>query len=118
MDGLVIAQYKKPTISGLYTKRCAKIIILDKDDDIEKVTGENCYFDNSTVTGKITITTCKGKVYGPFGHSGNPNGSERHLVLSQGFDMPPSSLKLEPDQRHQKFLAPIDYDPHWRFRNL
>ena len=57
-------------------------------------------------------------MYGPFGHSGNPNGSERNLVLSQGFDLAPSSLKLEPDRTHRKFLAPIDYDPHWRFRNL
>ena len=90
-----------------------KIIMLDEDDDIEKVTGENCRFDNSIVTGKITITTSKGKTYGPYGHSGNPNGSERNLVLSQGFDLAPSSLKLAPDPTHRKFLAPIDYDYYY-----
>jgi len=117
VDGLVIAQYKKPTIAGLYTKRYARIFILDDGDDIAKVTGENCRFDNSLVTGKITIETSNGKKYGPFGHSGNPNGSERYLVLDGGIDTTPSSLRLQPDRTHQKFLAPIDYDPHWRFRN-
>ena len=91
-----------------------KIIMLDEDDDIEKVTGENCYFHNSTVTGQISINTSKGKKYGPYGHLGNPDAPNRNLVISQ-FDLAPSSLELQPDRFHRAYLAPIDYDPHWRF---
>ena len=48
-----------------------KIFILEAGDEIKAVSGENAYFDNTRVAGKLKIKTVKGIEYGPFGHSGS-----------------------------------------------
>ena len=56
-------------------------------ETIESITGTNVHFQGQLCIGQITITTSTGRVIGPFGSNGNPNGSDRlisHFLENHG----------------------------------
>ena len=79
VNGLIIYQPRGEIIWGGGEGGTSKAFILDKDEQIETIEGENSYFDGNDCTGKISIRTNK-RVIGPFGHSGDPAGGSRHIV--------------------------------------
>jgi len=54
-----------------------KIHQIAAGETIESITGTNVYYDGEFCIGQITITTSTGRVFGPFGSNGNPDGSDR-----------------------------------------
>ena len=116
IDRLIISRPNLPVLSGggLSPGLCPGFFILSRDEKIEKIAGENCLFDNTYVTGKLTFTiksSAGTRQIGPFGHSGNPNGSERYLVQETFTITNLNNLHLTNDRKGQ-WLGPIKNPRH------
>ena len=114
IDGLIISRPSSPILSGGGAGGSPHLFLLSKDEKIEKIDGENCAFDNSYVTGKLTFTiksSAGTRQIGPFGHSGNPNGSERYLVQETFTITNLNNLHLTNDRKGQ-CLGPIKNPRH------
>ena len=112
IDGLIIGRPELPILHGGGAGGSPHFYVLSKDEKIEKIEGENCYFDNSTVTGKLTFTIKSSdttRQIGPFGYSGNPNGSQRYLVNETFTIWTVSNLNnvYLTNDRSGRFLGPI-----------
>ena len=107
VDGLIIAQPGKQVLQGGSNKGGnQQTFVLEPDEVIDTIDGANCYFDNTQVTGQVTIVTNKRQL-GPFGHSGNPNGTEQHLIFRR-FSLPINNVQLSNDRRKNQHLGPIN----------
>ena len=114
INGLIISRPKSPTLSGGVSGGSPNLFLLSKDEKIVKIDGENCAFYNSYVTGKLTFTIKSStgtRQIGPFGHSGNPNGSERYLVQETFTITNLNNLHLTNDRKGQ-WLGPIKNPRH------
>ena len=111
IDRLIISRPNLPVLSGggLSPGLLPNFFILSRDEKIEKIEGENCLFDNTYVTGKLTFTIKSSngtRQIGPYGYSGNPNGSDRWTVRETYTITNLNNLHLNND-RKGLFLGPI-----------
>jgi len=80
VDGLIIARSNHRVIQGgSNLGGSSHFFVLQQDEFITNIEGANCYFQNTRICGRIAIATNKRRI-GPFGHAGNPDGSDQHLT--------------------------------------
>jgi len=110
IDGFIIARPGCQVIhGGTNLGGSQHVFVLGPEELLTDIEGTHCYFDNRRVTGQVTLITNQRRI-GPFGYSGNPNGSEEHLIYNR-FSLPIDHVKLGNDWRtnlsENKYLAPI-----------
>ena len=109
IDGLTVSRPNSSVLFGGCAGGGPHIFFLSKDEKITEIEVENCFFGNSYVTGRLTfmIKSSDGiRQIGPFGHSGNPDGSERQHVTETYTITNFNNLHLSTD-RTGRFLGPI-----------
>ena len=105
VDSLIIARPGHQVLQGGHNKNGkAQIFVLEPDEVIVFINGANCDYGRSQVTGQVTVITNKRQL-GPFGSSGNPNGT--HFPNYRHFTETISNVKLTTEQVYNKYLYHI-----------
>ena len=82
-----------------------QIFVVEPDEVILLINGANCDYGRSHVTGQVNVITNKQQL-GPFGSSGNPNGT--HSPNYHLFTKTIANVKLTTEQAYNKYLGPIN----------
>merc|ERR1711935_623153 len=111
VNGLIIARpgTNRPLWNRIGRSSMQHIHVLESDEELMSLEGENCTFDMTRVTGKVTLVTSKRRI-GPFGHSAKYTHTvpSQQGIVYEKFNVPIDRVKLKVDPDRSIYLGPIE----------